>query len=850
MKSEQDYYRQMIQQMAKKTNDTRRHPLSRPLLLLALMGTCALNAQAQRIDFDMSGRNPAEVTAKDYISWMLPELKPGAAERRMFGAVAVTLTNTSAAGKVRTGWYKARITADRLINDGIHVVDGQGHRSITVTLSGLGKGRHSLQAWHNNADATADAGPVTVQVNGKPKVTVAPTARSGVRAEAATSYVTFKGDRVTVTYSAPTDFYLNALEIDVPDARTLTSTPWPADYDLHADADGGIVTLRWALPVLGADAQVLHYGTNKEEVERGAGTSIRLDGTTDSCRLTGLSPLQPCYWRVDAVRKGATNEGKLWTFQPRRLAFPGAEGYGRYAIGGRGGQVYHVTNLKDDGSYGSFRYGATQLKGPRTIVFDVAGVITLNSRLTISDPYVTIAGQTAPGRGIMFRGKALGVATDGITRFIRLRLGGGDGWSGTGANSATMDGIGMAGNNHAIMDHCSIGWAIDEGFSSRNARNITLQHTLISEELNYAGHSHYVEQSGRYVEHGYAATIGGGVPDGVGSFHHNLLAHNNGRNWSMGGGLVDGKYAGRLDLFNNVAYNWGSRTTDGGAHEVNFVNNYYKMGPSSTERYLLSADLEGTGGGTQSYYVSGNIRENLDGTKTTDQQALRRERVKQGQVVDWQVFRDEPFFPSLAQVESAEAAWRNVLSDVGCNLPEADNHDQRMVAETLTGTTSTQGFHTHKKGLIDRESDAEGFDGLNIETAARPADWDTDGDGMPDWWETAYGTDPHTPDNNGDLDGNHYTNLEEYLNWMAEPHFSIQGPAQVDMAPYFRGYTHPAFTVEGVPEGATAVVDGSHLAVTPAASTALITVRVKASQGDVSLVRSFHFYVSPGTGEC
>ena len=104
MKSEQDYYRQMIHQMAEKTNDTRQHPLGRPLLLLALMGTCALSAQAQRVDLDMSGRNPTEVSAKDYISWMLPELKPGAAERRMFGAVAVTLTNTSATGKVRTGW--------------------------------------------------------------------------------------------------------------------------------------------------------------------------------------------------------------------------------------------------------------------------------------------------------------------------------------------------------------------------------------------------------------------------------------------------------------------------------------------------------------------------------------------------------------------------------------------------------------------------------------------------------------------------------------------------------------------------------------------------------------------------
>jgi hypothetical protein len=190
-----------------------------------------------------------------------------------------------------------------------------------------------------------------------------------------------------------------------------------------------------------------------------------------------------------------------------------------------------------------------------------------------------------------------------------------------------------------------------------------------------------------------------------------------------------------------------------------------------------------------------------------------------------------------------------VLSDVGCNLPEADNHDQRMVAETLTGTTSTQGFHTHKKGLIDRESDAEGFDGLNIETAARPADWDTDGDGMPDWWETAYGTDPHTPDNNGDLDGNHYTNLEEYLNWMAEPHFSIQALPRLTWL--LISGVHPSCLYRG---GRTRRCYGCGRWLTPRRDACGIYCphhrQGEGFAGDVSLVRSFHFYVSPGTGEC
>src|SRR5690606_24523908 len=191
--------------------------------------------------------------------------------------------------------------------------------------------------------------------------------------------------------------------------------------------------------------------------------------------------------------------------------------------------VVYVDNLNDSGP-GSLREAVTNNVGPRTIVFNVGGIIQLKSRLVLTDRYVTIAGQTAPGKGICIRSAPFGIgADDAIVRFIRLRLGGG----------RTADGMGMNGD-HSIMDHCSISWTIDEAFSSRGAKNITLQRTLISEALNAAGHKNYPEGT----EHGYAATIGGVK----GSFHHNLLAHNNGRNWSMGGQLdANNNLSGWLD---------------------------------------------------------------------------------------------------------------------------------------------------------------------------------------------------------------------------------------------------------------------------------------------------------------
>jgi hypothetical protein len=285
-----------------------------------------------------------------------------------------------------------------------------------------------------------------------------------------------------------------------------------------------------------------------------------------------------CFWRVDEVN--ATNgvtKGDLWRFRARHLAFPGAEGYGRFARGGRGGVVVEVTNLNDSGP-GSLRDALTGNYGPRTVVFNVSGLITLESDLIINanNPCITLAGQTAPGKGICVRKYQLGMSggRDVIIRHIRSRPG--------NLSGTTLNGSGMSGSDHCIMDHVSISWGIDEELSTRTSKNVTFQRSLISEALNIAGHDNYPPGT----KHGYAATVGGDIA----SLHHNLLAHNEGRNWSLGGGLdANGFFAGRLDIFNNVVYNWGGRTTDGGAHEVNFVNNYYKPGAASSYFYALNA---------------------------------------------------------------------------------------------------------------------------------------------------------------------------------------------------------------------------------------------------------------------
>ncbi len=433
----------------------------------------------------------------------------------------------------------------------------------------------------------------------------------------------------------------------------------------------------------------------------------------------------------------------------RQPAFPTAEGYGRFALGGRGGRVIEVTNLADSGP-GTLR-AAVEAEGPRTVVFNVSGLITLESKLVVrkTNSNLTIAGQTAPGKGVCLRKYNLGMmgASNVIVRYLRVRPG--------NLAGVTLDGMGMASCDDCIIDHCSISWSQDEAFSSRGAHNITLQRTLISEALNEAGHKKYPPGT----QHGYAASIGGDI----GSFHHNLLAHCAGRNWSLAGGLSKprNEYAGRLDIRNNVVFNWKSRATDGGAHEVNFVNNFYKPGPATTWFTALNAQYGGFPG-SQRYFMAGNIMVGHFGV--TNQEAGRKATTERGGRLptEYSPWSETPFFEPHIKTHSAQEAFENVLANVGCNFPALDDHDARVIAETRTGTAKFKGGKTGLPGLPDAQDDVGGWE--NYPEESRPANWDSDHDGIPDHWEKRAGLNPaDARDGNADRDGDGYTNLEEYL---------------------------------------------------------------------------------------
>ncbi len=787
--------------------------------LLLFLVPLIVNAQSPvvKMDFDQSGRQKNEVNQVGYIDWVVAGVTSAS---RTEEGVTFTVTKAGSFGDVLgTNWYKTGIQASdagKLVNDGVTVKDGTANDGgqLELRISGLQTGSHTILAFLNAVDSdTYTFSPIDIFIDSILVAdNVVPTVRAANSAEAQSVYLKFDattGNDVVILFAADTsgteDFknvMFNGFELNTPNISLQATGPVPVHNDEHVLLNSGNIALSWT-PNDSAVSQNIYFGTDPDSVVGATLTSTVFQASQDSANssfeVMGLYSGETYYWRVDQITaSGEVTKGNLWRFRPAQLAFPAAEGYGRFARGGRGGKVVVVSNLNDSGP-GSLRDAITNESGPRTIVFSVSGIIDLQSRLTLNDPYVTVAGQTAPGKGITIASAPFGVTGDDcVVQNIRVRLGGGP----------TFDGMGLTGGDHSIIDHCSISWTIDEAFSSRGANNITLQRTLISEALNAAGHQNYPAGT----EHGYAASIGGDV----GSFHHNLLAHNYGRNWSLAGGLDgSGAYAGRLDITNNVVYNWGARSTDGGAAEVNFVGNYYKPGAGTTIFKALVAQNEGAGTGAQQYFFEGNVMPGY-----FDESNQTAGRIATGVAVNFDNFLDSAFFPSHVTTQTARHAYKIVLSDVGCTQPAFDDHDQRMISETLAGTYTVVGSVTGKKGFPDNEADAGGYEEYPIIT--RPSDWDTDSDGLPDWYETIIGTDINSSagdfsDTNADDDLDGYTNLDDYLQWMDQPNFSTPNgeTIAIHLLKLSRGFTNEAtYTVSNVVNGTHTLTD-SIVAFTP-----------------------------------
>ncbi len=726
-------------------------------VLLIAASACMIGAEANadapiRLDLSaQTGRGDAKTLGWD--TWEIGEVHEAT---QVVQDVDVTLRATE--GKLHGFLQKKGLaTGASLTSDGVSCSD-----PLEIVISGLTPGRHTLVTHHNRVSDSD--GPELKLTADESQSICKPSRSTPDDADAASNYVEFdvvEGAPLTARLEAlgePSDggVVLNAIEIDGANPKHKADKPYPSDLDEHANGDNGSLELRWRAPASATKFRVyLAYGRDRSsaiaEVRSATEDSPSYLGETDQPRRTAevdpLDSLQHYCWRVDSIdAEGKVTRGDVWTFRARHLAFPGAEGYGRFALGGRGGKVLKVTNLDDSGP-GSLR-AALEASGPRTVVFEVSGLIILKDRLIVRNDYVTIAGQTAPGKGICISNYNLGLlgARDAIVRFVRVRPG--------DTSGDTLDGMGLASCDHSIIDHCSISWTQDESFSSRGAKNITLQRTLISEALNIAGHRKYEEGK----SHGFAASIGGDI----GSFHHNLLAHCAGRNWSLAGSVDQANiHAGRLDIRNNVVYNWGYRTTDGGAKQVQFVNNYYKPGPATTVFHLLKPERNHAFG-PQDYYISGNVMENRYDGLDPWEGVIEPE----GEPLSEFVY-DQPFWESHVNTQTAEQAYRDVLADVGCNAPALDDHDQRVLRETRTATATYKGSRGGLPGLPDSQADVGGWD--DYPEVQRPDGWDSDGDGMPDAWEVQNGFDAGSPsDGPQDADGDGYTNLEEYLNSLAK----------------------------------------------------------------------------------
>lgn len=504
-------------------------------------------------------------------------------------------------------------------------------------------------------------------------------------------------------------------------------------------------------------------------------------------------------WQVafPIVKKEAMENGRPyvpWAFRPYDLkqakipAFPGAEGGGMYTAGGRGGKVLTVTNLDDDGP-GSFRWACEQ-GGARIIVFNVSGIIMLKTPVILRAPYVTIAGQTAPGDGVCIAGESFQVDThDVIVRHMRFRRGNTNVWN-------REDSFGGNPVGNIMIDHCSCEWGLDENISfyrhmfnmgdgkpSRKEPtvNVTIQNTISAKALDTYNHA-------------FGSTIGGENT----TFMRNLWADNTGRNPSIGWGGV-------FNFINNVIYNWVHRTADGGEFSTmsNFINNYYKPGPLTPKNSNVGWRIVKSESRSQNLfpykqfgrvYATGNIMEGYDAITKDNWAGGIQTADKDGELNadELALMRsEEPFAMPHVTILPSEQTFDKVLDNVGAMLPTRDIVDQRIIEEVRTGQAYYEkklpkknpygdfwgmspksqaedgtfkyrrlNNDSYKYGIITTPEQMGGYP----EYKGKPYK-DSDGDGMPDEWEIANGLNPNDPsDAIKDCTGDGYTNIEKYIN--------------------------------------------------------------------------------------
>ena len=428
-------------------------------------------------------------------------------------------------------------------------------------------------------------------------------------------------------------------------------------------------------------------------------------------------------------------------------AFPGAEGAGAYATGGRGGDVYKVTSLADDDSVGTLRHGIESATGPRTIIFDISGTIELTERLKIARTNLTIAGQTAPGDGICLKNWHVTMeANNVVMRYLRIRPG-----HGTYNNNADEDGLSIGDGTNMIADHISASWGGDENLScTRGADRVTVQWCMISEGLNYA-------------THGYGSLISVETTGARISWHHNLYANNLGRTPRVGSRLYATNFV--FDYVNNINYNWGT-SGDWGAWgvvggnpneervDINFINNYSIAGANTTTTTTRNTALSSNFDTTR-IYQSGNL---IDSDRNT---------VRNGANTGWSMFRGtytqmgSPFpiaATNAITTTDPTTAYYFVLNKAGASLIR-DAADARTANNVRYQTGS----------IITSPTSVGGWPTLNSTKAPK----DTDNDGMPDYWEIASGLATNVSNGNLDLNGDGYTELEDYLNWRAAPNATV-----------------------------------------------------------------------------